>query len=72
MVADVHRTLIYGGIFLYPANEKSPKGKVGLPFSVPLKGGYVFLTMHTCNCLLGKEHYGMFQIVALWGLFAKG
>lgn len=29
MVADVHRTLVYGGIFLYPANQKSPKGKVG-------------------------------------------
>jgi len=28
MVADVHRTLVYGGIFLYPANVKSPKGKV--------------------------------------------
>ncbi|XP_066473066.1 fructose-1,6-bisphosphatase isozyme 2 [Tiliqua scincoides] len=30
MVADVHRTLVYGGIFLYPANEKSPKGKLRL------------------------------------------
>ncbi|ERE80539.1 fructose-1,6-bisphosphatase isozyme 2-like protein [Cricetulus griseus] len=28
MVADVHRTLVYGGIFMYPANQKSPKGKV--------------------------------------------
>ncbi|KAI6650226.1 Fructose-1,6-bisphosphatase 1-like [Oopsacas minuta] len=28
MVADVHRTLVYGGIFLYPANKKSPKGKL--------------------------------------------
>ncbi|NXD43804.1 F16P2 bisphosphatase, partial [Copsychus sechellarum] len=28
MVADVHRTLMYGGIFMYPANQKSPKGKV--------------------------------------------
>ncbi|CAH2294281.1 fructose-1,6-bisphosphatase 1 [Pelobates cultripes] len=28
MVADVHRTLVYGGIFLYPANVRSPKGKV--------------------------------------------
>lgn len=28
MVADVHRTLMYGGIFLYPGNAKSPKGKV--------------------------------------------
>lgn len=28
MVADMHRTLKYGGIFLYPATKKSPKGKV--------------------------------------------
>uniref|UniRef100_M8C7F8 fructose-bisphosphatase n=1 Tax=Aegilops tauschii TaxID=37682 RepID=M8C7F8_AEGTA len=28
MVADVHRTLLYGGIFLYPADKKSPSGKV--------------------------------------------
>jgi hypothetical protein len=28
MVADVHRTLVYGGIFLYPATSESPKGKV--------------------------------------------
>uniref|UniRef100_A0A8D1UIR3 Fructose-1,6-bisphosphatase 1 n=1 Tax=Sus scrofa TaxID=9823 RepID=A0A8D1UIR3_PIG len=30
MVADVHRTLVYGGIFMYPANKKSPKGKLRL------------------------------------------
>nr|1BK4_A Chain A, Protein (fructose-1,6-bisphosphatase) [Oryctolagus cuniculus] len=30
MVADVHRTLVYGGIFLYPANKKSPDGKLRL------------------------------------------
>jgi fructose-1,6-bisphosphatase I len=30
MVADVHRTLIYGGIFLYPADKKSTKGKLRL------------------------------------------
>lgn len=29
MVSDIHRTIAYGGIFMYPANEKSPKGKVG-------------------------------------------
>lgn len=28
MVADVHRTLVYGGIFLYPATSESPKGKL--------------------------------------------
>jgi fructose-1,6-bisphosphatase len=26
MVADVHRTLLYGGIFMYPADKKSPNG----------------------------------------------
>lgn len=36
MVADVHRTLVYGGIFMYPANVKSPKGKVS--------GGFYKLT----------------------------
>lgn len=40
MVADVHRTLVYGGIFLYPANQKNPKGKVILPcpLAVPSQG----------------------------------
>ena len=28
MVADMHRTLKYGGIFMYPASTKSPSGKV--------------------------------------------
>ena len=27
MVADVHRTLLYGGIFGYPDDKKSKKGK---------------------------------------------
>eukprot|EP00455_Lapot_gusevi_P001907 TRINITY_DN1072_c0_g1_i1.p1 TRINITY_DN1072_c0_g1~~TRINITY_DN1072_c0_g1_i1.p1 ORF type:complete len:346 (+),score=108.06 TRINITY_DN1072_c0_g1_i1:67-1104(+) len=30
MVADVHRTLLYGGIFMYPADTKSPQGKLRL------------------------------------------
>ena len=28
MVADVHRTLLYGGVFLSPADKKSTKGKL--------------------------------------------
>ena len=28
MVADAYRTLLYGGIFAYPADNKSPKGKL--------------------------------------------
>jgi fructose-1,6-bisphosphatase I len=30
MVADVHRTLLYGGIFCYPADKKNPNGKLRL------------------------------------------
>ncbi|XP_049907832.1 fructose-1,6-bisphosphatase 1-like [Epinephelus moara] len=30
MVADVHRTLMYGGIFLYPGNAKNREGKLRL------------------------------------------
>lgn len=30
MVGDVHRTLLYGGIFGYPADKKNPDGKLRL------------------------------------------
>ncbi|XP_019871486.1 fructose-1,6-bisphosphatase 1 [Aethina tumida] len=30
MVADVHRTIKYGGVFIYPATKQSPKGKLRL------------------------------------------
>lgn len=30
MVSDVHRTLLYGGIFFYPGDKKNPKGKLRL------------------------------------------
>lgn len=30
LVADFHRNLLYGGIFLYPADSKSPQGKLRL------------------------------------------
>src|ERR1700744_5541337 len=32
MVADLHRTLIKGGIFIYPGDKKSPKGKLRLQY----------------------------------------
>ena len=28
MVADVHRTIKYGGIFLYPRTDDAPNGKL--------------------------------------------
>lgn len=39
MVADIHRTLLYGGIYLYPADHKSPEGKLrmlyeGIPMAL--------------------------------------
>ncbi|KAF5444578.1 hypothetical protein F2P56_033702 [Juglans regia] len=34
MVADVHRTLLYGGVFLYPADRKSPSGKLRVLYEV--------------------------------------
>jgi fructose-1,6-bisphosphatase I len=30
MVADLHRTLLYGGLFMYPADAKNPNGKLRL------------------------------------------
>jgi fructose-1,6-bisphosphatase I len=30
LVADFHRTLLYGGIFMYPSDTKSTKGKLRL------------------------------------------
>lgn len=47
MVADVHRTLLYGGIFGYPADLKNPDGKLRLlyeaapmAFLMEQAGGY--------------------------------
>jgi len=30
MVADVHRTILYGGIFMYPGDTRAPEGKLRL------------------------------------------
>ncbi len=47
MIADVHRTLLSGGVFYYPADTKSPKGKLRLLYeAIPMSflieqaGGY--------------------------------
>jgi fructose-1,6-bisphosphatase I len=31
-VADIHRILLQGGLFMYPAEEKNPKGKLRLMY----------------------------------------
>ncbi|MCB0190922.1 MAG: class 1 fructose-bisphosphatase [Anaerolineae bacterium] len=47
MIADVHRNLLGGGVFYYPADKKSPKGKLRLLYeAIPMSflieqaGGY--------------------------------
>lgn len=32
MVADIHRNLLYGGIFMYPADSRNPHGKLRLMY----------------------------------------
>ncbi len=32
MVSDVHRNLLYGGVYLYPASTRSPEGKLRLGY----------------------------------------
>ena len=32
MVADNHRNLLYGGIFMYPGDSRNPKGKLRLMY----------------------------------------
>jgi fructose-1,6-bisphosphatase I len=34
MVSDVHRTIIYGGVFLYPGDKKAPNGKLRVLYEV--------------------------------------
>merc|ERR550532_3768164 len=34
MVADVHRTLLYGGIFMYPGDSKNKSGKLRLVYEL--------------------------------------
>ncbi len=32
LVGDIHRTLLYGGIFMYPADSKNPNGKLRIMY----------------------------------------
>jgi fructose-1,6-bisphosphatase I len=34
MIGDVHRTILYGGIFMYPADERAERGKLRLLYEV--------------------------------------
>jgi fructose-1,6-bisphosphatase I len=32
MVADIHRNILYGGIYMYPADSRNPNGKLRLMY----------------------------------------
>lgn len=56
MVADAYRTLLYGGIFAYPADKKSPKGKLRIlyecaPMAMVFENGEFFdSTANSMSC----------------------
>ncbi len=43
LVADFHRNLVYGGVFLYPTDRRSPKGKLRLMYEAAPLG---FIAQH--------------------------
>lgn len=47
MVADVHRTIKYGGVFIYPATKASPNGKVS--FFENKSQSVSFLSVELCQ-----------------------
>jgi fructose-1,6-bisphosphatase I len=53
MVADLHRTFIKGGIFLYPANKNNPKGKLRLTIEA---NPFAFLAEHADGKVVGLEN----------------
>ena len=62
MVADAYRTLLYGGIFAYPADKKSPKGKLRIlyecaPMAMVFEQGASFLAdVAAVDCSLTSCH----------------
>ncbi|XP_052189073.1 fructose-1,6-bisphosphatase, cytosolic-like isoform X2 [Diospyros lotus] len=62
MVADVRCTILYGGIFLYTANKKSPNGKLRVLYEVfPMSflmeqaGGWTFTGKQLALVLVPKK-----------------
>lgn len=59
MVADAYRTLLYGGIFAYPADKKSPKGKLRIlyecaPMAMVFENGMFSLYPSSTKCLVER------------------
>jgi len=59
MVGDVHRTLLYGGVFCYPADKKNPNGKLRVLYEcfpmakvMELAGGKAIVGNHSTERIL--------------------
>jgi fructose-1,6-bisphosphatase I len=57
MVADAYRTLLYGGIFAYPADKKSPKGKLRI--------------LYECAPMAMVFENGMFDHSCIYGILSN-
>jgi fructose-1,6-bisphosphatase I len=60
MVADAYRTLLYGGIFAYPADKKSPKGKLRIlyecaPMAMIMENGTYLTSVPNSALSVGSE-----------------
>ena len=56
MVADVHRTFLYGGIFAYPGDKSAPKGKLRILYEV-------FPMAYLCERAGGKATTGRQRVL---------
>ena len=79
LVADFHRNLLGGGIFAYPANKKSPNGKLRLlyeanplAFIVEQAGGAAtdgtrrVLDVSPRNCISGRRCTSAARMRSIW------
>ena len=72
MVADIHRTLLYGGIYIYPADVKSPKGKLrclyeGIPMALIIEqaGGIASTGLFLSATYPTIDHSVVYVVVVL-------
>ena len=60
MVADVHRTLLYGGIFGYPGDKKSKSGKLRILYEAfPMS----FLTEQVCFAFVFEQSWRTYNSI---------
>ncbi|XP_014677588.1 PREDICTED: fructose-1,6-bisphosphatase 1-like [Priapulus caudatus] len=59
MVGDVHRTLCYGGIFMYPATKDSPNGKLRLLY----EGNPMAFIVEQAGGIASNGHINLLDIV---------